>query len=114
MKLSFRRESVHHLFATQVQCLVVTRREPQAFSEAVVCNGRQGVICLKAIALDEENVQHLIIGLSRADVDTILRGDVLVLPPGWPELGAASDTVVLSAETDEQLAQRFPPSLRPV
>jgi hypothetical protein len=69
---------------------------------------------IRAIAVDEQNVQHLIIVLNRQDVYTILRGEVLVLPPGLPELGAASDIVVLFAETDEQLAQRFPPALRPV
>jgi hypothetical protein len=60
------------------------------------------------------NTQHLIIGLNRKDVDTILRGDVLTLPPGMPELSEASDIVVLFAETDKELAQRFPPALRPV
>jgi hypothetical protein len=69
---------------------------------------------IKAIAVDEQDVQHLIVGLSREDVNTILKGDVLVLPPGIPDLTAASDIVVLFAETDEELAQRFPPALRPV
>jgi hypothetical protein len=70
---------------------------------------------ITAIALDDANTQHLIIGLTRADVDALVRGDVVTLPHNIkPELTADSDIVVLFAETDKALAGRFPPALRPV
>jgi hypothetical protein len=70
---------------------------------------------ITAIAVDDANTQHLIIGLTRADVEAIMRGDVLTLPHIIkPDLTADSDIVVMFAETDEALAGRFPPALRPV
>jgi hypothetical protein len=70
---------------------------------------------ITAIALDDTNIQHLIIGLTRAEVDALVRGDVLTLPRTTkPELTADSDIVVMFAETDEALTARFPPALRPV
>jgi hypothetical protein len=72
-------------------------------------------MAVKAIAVDDENTQHLIIGLNRENVQSILQGDVLTLPRGIvPELTDTSDIVVLFAETDAALAGRFPPALRPV
>jgi hypothetical protein len=53
--------------------------------------------------------------MTRAELDALVRGDVLTLPRTTkPELTADSDIVVLFAETDEALAGRFPPALRPV
>jgi hypothetical protein len=70
---------------------------------------------ITAIAVDDANTQHLIIGLTRADVDALVRGDVLTRPRSMkPELTANSDIVVLFAETDAELAGPFPPALRPV
>jgi hypothetical protein len=70
---------------------------------------------ITAIALDDVDTQHLIVGLNGADVEAIMRGDVLTLPRILkPELTAESDIVVLFAETDVALAGRFPPALRPV
>ena len=72
-------------------------------------------MAVKAIAVDDENTHHLIIGLNRENVEAILRGDVLTLPRGIVlDLSDASDIVVLFAETDEELSKRFPPALRPV
>jgi hypothetical protein len=72
-------------------------------------------MAVKAIVVDDENTHHLIIGLNRSDVESILRGDVLTLPRGIVlELSEASDIVVMFAETDAALAGRFPPALRPV
>jgi hypothetical protein len=72
-------------------------------------------MAVKAIAADDAHTQHLIIGLNRENVESILRGDVLTLPRGiMPELSEASDIVVLFADTDEELGKRFPPALRPV
>ena len=37
-------------------------------------------MAVKAIVVDDENVQHLIIGLNREDIESLLRGDVFTLP----------------------------------
>ena len=67
-------------------------------------------MAVKAIALDDDNVQHLIIGLNRENIESLLRGDVFRLPRGIvPELTADSDIVLLFAETDDDLGKRFPP-----
>jgi hypothetical protein len=39
-------------------------------------------MAIKAIAVDEENVQHLVIGLNRENMESLLRGDVFKLPGG--------------------------------
>ena len=39
-------------------------------------------MALKVIAVDDKNVQHLIIGLSRENIDSLVRGDVFRLPGG--------------------------------
>jgi hypothetical protein len=70
-------------------------------------------MAIKALAVDDTNTHHLIIGLNRENIESILRGDVFTLPQGAAPLTEESDIVVLFAETDEQLAKRFPPSLRP-
>jgi hypothetical protein len=72
-------------------------------------------MALKAILFDKENIQHLVIGLNRENVDSLLRGDVFTLPPGpVPALTEnKSDIILLFAETDEELGQRLPPTLRP-
>jgi hypothetical protein len=68
------------------------------------------------IVVDDENIQHLIIGLNRPECGVAPRGDVFTLPSGpVPVLTEdKSDIVLLSAETDEDLEKRFPPALRPV
>ncbi len=73
-------------------------------------------MAVKAIVVDDENIQHLIIGLTRENVESLLRGDVFTLPSGpVPVLTEhRSDIVLLFAETDEDLTKRFPPALRPV
>ena len=72
-------------------------------------------MAIKAIAVDDTNTEHLIIGLSRKDVESLLGGDVFTLARGTiPNLTENSDIVLLFAETDEDLGKRFPPSMRPV
>jgi hypothetical protein len=72
-------------------------------------------MAIKAVAVDEQNTQHLIIGLNRDNVESMLSGDVLKLPHGIAiSLTENSDIVLLFAETDEELEKRFPPRLRPV
>ena len=74
-----------------------------------------GHMAVKAILVDDEGTHHLVIGLNREDVESLLRGDVFTLPSGpVPTLTEnKSDIVVIFAETDKDLEQRFPPSLRP-
>jgi hypothetical protein len=72
-------------------------------------------MAIKAVALDDENTQHLIIGLNRGNVNSLLNGDVFTLPHGVAiTLTENSDIVLLFAETDDDLAKRFPPRMRPV
>jgi hypothetical protein len=69
----------------------------------------------KVVAVDDENRHHLIIGLNRDNVDSLLDGDVFTLQHGIAiTLTENSDIVLMFAETDDDLAKRFPPSLRPV
>jgi hypothetical protein len=72
-------------------------------------------MAINAVAVDEENTQHLIIGLNRDEVNSLLDGEVFRLPKGIDiTLTTNSDIVLLFAETDEDLEKRFPPVLRPV
>jgi hypothetical protein len=72
-------------------------------------------MAIKAGAVDDENTQRLIIGLNRDNVNFLLDGDVFTLPHGIAiSLTENSDIVLLFAETDDDLAKRFPPRLRPV
>ena len=72
-------------------------------------------MAVKAIAVDDANTHHLIIGLNRENIESLLRGDVFTLPHGMAvPLSEESDIVVLFAETDEDLGKRFPPSMRPI
>ena len=65
--------------------------------------------------LTTDNVQHLIIGLNRQDIESLLRGDVFKLAGGIaPVLTKDSDIVLLFAETDEDLDRRLPSSMRPM
>jgi hypothetical protein len=69
-------------------------------------------MAIKAVAVDDENTQHLIIGLNRDNIDSLLNGDVFTLPHGIPmSLTENSDIVLLFAETDKELERRSPPGL---
>jgi len=39
-------------------------------------------MAVKAIVVDDSNIHHLIVGLNRENVESILRGDVFTLPRG--------------------------------
>ena len=70
-------------------------------------------MAVKAIALDDDNVQHLIIGLNRENIESLLRGDMFRLPRGiMPELTPDSDIVLMFAETDDDLGKRMPPAMQ--
>ena len=72
-------------------------------------------MAIKAVAVDDQNTEHLIIGLNRENINSLLDGDVFTLPK-WvaTSITEASDIVLLFAETDEELEKRFPPRLRAV
>jgi len=74
-----------------------------------------GYMAIRAVAVDDQNIEHLIIGLNRENVDSLLNGDVVTLPHGVAiTLTENSDVVLLFAETDEDLEKRFPPKMRPI
>jgi hypothetical protein len=61
-------------------------------------------MAIKAVAVDDENTEHLIIGLNRDNVNFLLNGDVFTLPHGIAiNLTEKSDIVLLFAETDRTL-----------
>ena len=71
------------------------------------------MMAVKAIFLEDDRIQHLVIGLNRENIESLLRGDAFKLPRGvMPQLTEESDIVLLFAETDEDLGRRFPPMLR--
>ena len=73
-------------------------------------------MAIKAVVVDQSTgTQHLILGLNRENVESLLNGDVFTFPSGMLSgLSDESDIVLLFAETDQELDKRFPPSLRPV
>jgi hypothetical protein len=72
-------------------------------------------MAIKAVLVDQDNTHHLVIGLNRENIESILSGDVFSFPAGYlTGLTEQSDVVVLFAETDDELSRRFPPALRPV
>ena len=73
------------------------------------------LMAIKAVAVDDQNTQHLIIGLNRHNINSLLNGDVFTLPKGIAiSITENSDIVLLFAETDRELEKRFPPMPRPV
>ena len=73
------------------------------------------LMAIKAVAVDDQNTQHLIIGLNRDNINSLLNGDVFTLPKGIAiSITENSDIVLLFAETDRELEKRFPPMPRPV
>jgi len=71
-------------------------------------------MAIKAVAVDDKNTQHLIIGLNRENVNSLFYGGVFTLPHGIAiALSENSNIVLLFAETDEDLEKRFPPSMGP-
>jgi hypothetical protein len=71
-------------------------------------------MAIKVVAVDDANTEHLIIGLNRDEVKSLLDGDIFKLPQGAAiSLTEKSDIVFLFAETDEELEKRFPSKLRP-
>lgn len=60
-------------------------------------------MAIKAVAVDDQNTQHLIIGLNRENINSLLEGDVFTPPKGIAiSITEKSDIVLLFAETDEE------------
>jgi hypothetical protein len=58
-------------------------------------------MAIKAVAVDDSGTHHLIVGLNRENVESLLRGGVVTLPPGYLRgLTENRDVVVLFAESD--------------
>jgi hypothetical protein len=68
-------------------------------------------MAVKAIGVDDSGTHHLLIGLNRENINALLNGDVLTLSGGAVPLNESSDIVLVFAETDEELGQRFPPRM---
>ena len=68
---------------------------------------------IKAVLADEFGTDQLILGLNREDMESLLSGDVFTLPRGMLS-GMSEDCNVelLFAETDDEVASRFPLRLR--
>lgn len=65
-----------------------------------------------ARCVDERNIVHLLIGLNREDIESLLRGEVLTLLRGdMIPLSAKSGIALLFAETDEEVEERLPPAM---
>lgn len=85
--------------------------------ETDTISGEKSEVCfafekgrLNAISI---GVHHLIIGLNRDNVNSLLDGNVFTLPAGYlTGLKEDSDVVLLFAETDKDLEKRFPPAPR--
>lgn len=61
-------------------------------------------MAIKAVAIDDAGIHHLVIGLTRENVDSLLDGDVFTFPAGYlTGLTEDSDVVLLFAETDNDL-----------
>jgi hypothetical protein len=72
-------------------------------------------MAVKAVCKDKEGIQHLIIGLSRENLNTLVDGEVLTMPQGLAaNITEASDIVLLFAETDAELKSRMSPLMRAV
>ena len=68
-----------------------------------------GRMAVKATCIDDAGTVHLLIGLNRKNIDDLLRGETLTLPPGVP-LTDESHIALVFAETDEELVEkRLPP-----
>ena len=70
-------------------------------------------MAIKAIAVDDANTHHLLIGVEQGERGYDLARRCVHLARGAAPLTADSDIVIVFAETDEELAMRFPPAPLP-
>ena len=65
---------------------------------------------VKATCIDDRRVVHLRIGLNRENIESILAGQVLILPRSRGiQLSDESDIDIVFAETDEELRKKHLP-----
>lgn len=71
-------------------------------------------MAIKAVAIDDTGTRHLVIGLNRENMNTLLNGNILILPTGYLA-GLTEDgyVVLMFAETEKGVLKMFPPALRP-
>jgi hypothetical protein len=65
---------------------------------------------IEATCVDATDTHHLIRGLSRENINSILNRDVSTLPRGAVPLMVGSNIAMLFAEMDMELEKQFPPS----
>jgi hypothetical protein len=59
-------------------------------------------MAIKSVVVDESGTHHLILGLNRENVDSVLNGNVFTFPKGLLSgLSEDSDIVLLFPETDQ-------------
>jgi hypothetical protein len=69
-------------------------------------------MAIKTTRVDDAQTVHLLIGLNRENIDSLLRGETLTLPPGAVALSDGSEIVIVFAETDEELVEKgLPPAV---
>jgi hypothetical protein len=62
-------------------------------------------MAIKATCIDESQTVRLLIGLNRENVEALLRGETLTLPPGMVPFDVDGEIAIVFAETDEELVQ---------
>jgi hypothetical protein len=67
-------------------------------------------MAIRATCLDDNGTLHVVIGLNRANIEALLQGQALTLPPSDVLMTEASRIAIIFAETDEELInERIPP-----
>jgi hypothetical protein len=65
------------------------------------------IMAIKAICSDASNTCHLLIGLSRQNIELLMRGEIFTLPRSAVSLSDDSDIALFFAETDNDLETRL-------
>ena len=108
---SFRKSQAFAIFTIPRGC----NSEKGQDRQPITGDGRKFNHVRQSGPADENGTQRFIIGLNRADIESLLEGNVVTLPRGvLPVITEDSDVVLLFAETDHDIGRRFPPVLRPV
>jgi hypothetical protein len=86
------------------QPIKATAAHHKVLAGPYVTNFSANATTMKAALVGDDNTHHLVIGLNRENMNTLLNGDVFTLPPGMlSHLDDDSDVVLLFAETDAEL-----------
>jgi hypothetical protein len=70
-------------------------------------------MAIKAVCVDDHDTMHLLLGVNRKEVESLLRGDRFTFPPGGVSLSSASKITLFFAETDDELEKHLPPPVAP-